>query len=51
MAFVRKSIEAKYGVENSPVAPTTTRNAGGKEVKMCVAEEGDDMSDDDEVMI
>lgn len=61
---MRKSIEAKYGVETSSAASTTTTTGGsGKEgkgeIKMCVAEEGREMSDysgeegesEDEVMI
>ncbi|GAA5883079.1 hypothetical protein JCM16303_006080 [Sporobolomyces ruberrimus] len=64
--FMRKSIEAKYGVETSSTSPATTTTptteGSGKgdkgEIKMCVAEEGREMSDfeegessEDEVMI
>ncbi|GAA5820020.1 hypothetical protein JCM11491_000892 [Sporobolomyces phaffii] len=55
LGFVRKSVEAKYGVTDPRPSPTTTATrTSGNEVKMCVAEEGRDMSDDDdddEVMI
>ncbi|GAA5948444.1 hypothetical protein JCM3765_001422 [Sporobolomyces pararoseus] len=65
LGFVRKSIEAKYGLDpsNSTSAlsstSTTTRTTRdtNKEIKMCVAEDGDEMSDlepqddDDQVMI
>jgi hypothetical protein len=55
LGFVRKSVEAKYGVTTSTAAASTTTTSA-REVKMCVAEEGRDMSDfeeedTDEVMI
>ncbi|GAA5912071.1 exosome non-catalytic core subunit RRP46 [Sporobolomyces salmoneus] len=60
LGFVRKSVEAKYGIDPSASSTSTTeveeKKGAGGEIKMCVAEEGREMSDpeeddEDEVMI
>ncbi|GAA5939130.1 exosome complex component RRP46 [Sporobolomyces koalae] len=52
LGFMRRSIETKYGVEPSSSTPENS----SREIKMCVAEEGreispDDEDDDDAIMI
>jgi exosome complex component RRP46 len=49
LGFVRKSVEAKYGVQSQSHPPTPKDGGGGgKEIKMCVAEDGREMSDPEE---
>lgn len=53
LAFIRKSVETKYGAESGP-APVTTRPAAAadaEEEPMADASEENESSDDDKVMI